>query len=358
MKAARLALLAAAQLCCVGMSSEAALAASAASAWSNLWRTPDQQGQALLDAGRPAQAAERFQDPRRRAYADLEAGRYAAAAKLLAPFSDTESQYNRGNALAKSGQLQAALAAYDAALKQAPADKDIRHNRDLVERALRQQHQPQQSSRNGRQGGQGSASRGQQPQQSPGQQGGSGSQQSNHGSQSTAGGQAGSDDSRSGANQPGNSGRQTSAQGSNSQGSNAPQATDADGSGSSKEAPGQAQSDAALAAELAREQRQRGGPGNMMQGTQGQDSERNGASQPALRGARKTTDAGNLLAGGTQTPKQKPETERQLALDQWLRQIPDSPAGLLQRKFLIEHMMRQQGDDAPQQSDASQGGGP
>lgn len=29
-------------------------------------------------------------------------------------------------------------------------------------------------------------------------------------------------------------------------------------------------------------------------------------------------------------------------LDQWLRQIPDSPAGLLRRQFLIEHMMRQQ----------------
>ena len=49
-----------------------------------------------------------------------------------------------------------------------------------------------------------------------------------------------------------------------------------------------------------------------------------------------------------QTPKQKPETERQLALDQWLRQIPDSPAGLLQRKFLIEHMVKQQGSAEPQ----------
>jgi Ca-activated chloride channel homolog len=28
-------------------------------------------------------------------------------------------------------------------------------------------------------------------------------------------------------------------------------------------------------------------------------------------------------------------------MDQWLRQIPDDPAGLLRRKFLIEHMMKQ-----------------
>ncbi len=36
-----------------------------------------------------------------------------------------------------------------------------------------------------------------------------------------------------------------------------------------------------------------------------------------------------------------------MALDQWLRQIPDSPAGLLQRKFLIEHMIRQQDGGNP-----------
>jgi Ca-activated chloride channel family protein len=54
-----------------------------------------------------------------------------------------------------------------------------------------------------------------------------------------------------------------------------------------------------------------------------------------------------LLTGGNQTPKQQPESERQMALDQWLRQIPDSPAGLLQRKFLIEHMIRQQDGGNP-----------
>jgi Ca-activated chloride channel family protein len=369
MKASRLALLAAAQLFCAGLMGEPALASNALSVWSNLWHTPDQQGQALLDAGQPAQAAERFHDPRRRAYADLQAGRYQDAAKLLAPFDDAESEYNRGNALAKSGQLRAALAAYDAALKQAPADKDIRHNRDLVERALRQQRQsPQSSSHNGKQGNQGAASSGQQSQQSSaGQQGGSGSQQAGGASQRAGGSQQGgtsqqpgasqqsgdsgsqsagesqtaSNGSQSGANQPGNSG--------------APQATDAYGSGSSKEEPGQAQRDAALAAKLAREQRQHGGPGRP---TQGQGPERNGASDLAPNGARKTPDTGSLLAGGTQAPKQKPETERQLALDQWLRQIPDSPAGLLQRKFLIEHMMRQQGSDDPQGSEDSQGTGP
>ena len=37
-----------------------------------------------------------------------------------------------------------------------------------------------------------------------------------------------------------------------------------------------------------------------------------------------------------------PQTEQQLALEQWFRQIPDDPGGLLRRKFLIEHLKKQQ----------------
>ena len=350
MRGPRLLPLAAAHLCCAGLFSHAALAANAPNAWSDLWRTPDQQGQALLDAGQPAQAAGRFHDPRRRAYAELQAGRYQEAAQALAPFNDAESEYNRGNALAESGQLQMALAAYDAALKQSPTDNDIRHNRDLVARALQRQQQSRQSSRSsggqGSQGGQGdrrsqgAGSSGKQ--QSAGQQGRSGSQQpgaagrqGNAQNSQAAGAQAGANGSQPGAYQQGNS------------------PTDPNSYASSKEGPGEARSDAAFAAAMARKQ-QRGGPGSTAQGQAGQT----GTPERAREGASKAPDNGSLLAGGTQTPRQKPESEQQLALDQWLRQIPDSPAGLLQRKFLIEHMMKQQEGDEPQESGAPQGSGP
>jgi len=337
MRTPRLLPIAAAQLCCAALVCRPAFAGMATSAWSDLWRTPDQQGQALLDAGQPAQAADRFHDPRRRAYADLQAGRYQQAAKLLAPFGDAQSEYNRGNALAKAGQLQAALAAYDAALKQAPGDKDIRHNRDLVERALRQQHQSaQSSSANGRQGSRSGSSQGQQSQS------GSGAQQSGSAGKPSAGaGQTASNSSQAGSNRPGNSSAQGAGQGTPRQ-SGDPQTSGDYGSGTPKDTPGQVQRDAALAAKLAREQRQRGAGS----GSQGQ------APAADQRGTSPTgkADSDSLLAGGTQTPKQKPESERQLALDQWLRQIPDSPAGLLQRKFLIEHMIRQQGGEDPPES--------
>ncbi len=35
-------------------------------------------------------------------------------------------------------------------------------------------------------------------------------------------------------------------------------------------------------------------------------------------------------------------SEQQIEKEQWLHSIPDDPGGLLRRKFLIEHMMRQQ----------------
>ncbi len=258
--------------------------------WSDLWRTPDQQGQAMLDAGEPAPAAARFHDPRRRAYADLQVGRYGQAAKLLAPFADAASEYNRGNALAESGQLPAALAAYDAALKLTPADADVRHNRDVVERVLRQQRQ---SPRNG-----------------PGAH-----RPGARSSRSAGGGRMAGTGSRADSGHSGSSGQQP----------NAPQATAERRGGSSKEAPGQARRDAAFAAAVAHAQRQ---------------ERANAGPEDPSKSTGRGPDTGRLVAARTM-PKQKPGSERQL--DQWLQQIPDSPAGLLQRQFLIEHTMRQQG---------------
>ena len=284
-----LALSALAPLCCAAALTSQTARAGEWWSWLDLWRTPEQQAQAMLDAGKPAQAAARFSDPRRRAYADLEAARYQQAAKLLALYTDPESEYNLGNALAESGRLPAALSAYDAALRLTPADGDIRHNRDLVELALRQQRQS---------GAKGSGSR----------------QSGGRGVQSSSGARTASSSSRAGTGEPAGSSEQP----------NAPQASQERRAGSSREAPGEARRDARFGQSVARARRQPGHAGQV-------------------------PDAGRLVAGGARTSQRKPEAERQLMLDQWLRQIPDSPAGLLQRQFLIDHMLRQQGGpaDAP-----------
>jgi Ca-activated chloride channel homolog len=102
----------------------------------------DYQGWRLLAAGEPEAAAARFADPRWRAVAHYRTGQFEQAASLLATGRDADSYYNRGNALARQGQLADALAAYDAALKLRADDADAKHNRDLVQRLLNQQSPP------------------------------------------------------------------------------------------------------------------------------------------------------------------------------------------------------------------------
>lgn len=92
-----------------------------------------------LQAGDAGGAAADFRDPRWRAAALYRAGRFDAAAGQLAGRADADSVYNRGNALARQGQLAEALAAYESALTLRPDDADVRHNRDLVRRLLDQQ---------------------------------------------------------------------------------------------------------------------------------------------------------------------------------------------------------------------------
>lgn len=250
----------------------------AATLWSSLWRNADQRAQALLQQGHASDAAKLYTDPRRKAYAQIQAGDYAAAANGLKTLDDTEAHYNRGNALAQAGDLQGALDAYDAALKQDPKHQDARHNRDLVAKELQKQKEEQKNKpqdgqsqdkpQDGKPQDQKDGSQNGQPNSKPGDP---------QGKQGDKPGDKGQSNRNAASGQP-----------------NAPQ-------------PQAAASDA--------EQARR---------------DVNAALQPNAKDA--TADAGNA------TP---PLTEKQIAQEQWLRSIPDDPGGLLRRKFLIQHLMRQ-----------------
>lgn len=109
----------------------------------DLWLRPDQQGQYLLKHKRPAEAAERFQDPQWQGVALYEAGNYAEAIKRFAQGSDAYSHYNRGNALARSGELEAAIDAYEQALEAQPDLQPALKNKALVETLMQEQAQPE-----------------------------------------------------------------------------------------------------------------------------------------------------------------------------------------------------------------------
>ena len=64
------------------------------------------------------------------------------------------------------------------------------------------------------------------------------------------------------------------------------------------------------------------------------------------RGAANSPDRGitaNKARASVDGTPQQPRSEQALALDQWLRGIPEDSGELLRRKFMIEHMMKQQG---------------
>jgi Ca-activated chloride channel family protein len=121
--------------------------------WNSLWKNENQRAQQAMQANNPKQAAELFNDPEWRAAANYRAGNFQEAAKSLDGVDGVDAHYNRGNALAKQGQFQQALQAYDEVLKRDPKNADAKFNRDLVEELLKQREQKQQN-KDGQQGDQ------------------------------------------------------------------------------------------------------------------------------------------------------------------------------------------------------------
>lgn len=111
--------------------------------WKDLWRTKDQQAQQAYHEKDYAKAAEQFENPDWKAAAHYKAGQYDKALENLKNSKSESSAYNQGNALAKAGQLEQAIKAYDKALAVNPDDADAKHNKEVVEKALEKQKQEQ-----------------------------------------------------------------------------------------------------------------------------------------------------------------------------------------------------------------------
>lgn len=116
-----------------------------ASLWDDLWFNKDQQAQRALEAGNAADAADLFEDPEWRAVAEYEAGAYAQSAARFAEQEELRNLYNLGNALARQGEFESALDAYEQVLEAEPDNEDAAYNRDLLEQMMEEQQSQQQS---------------------------------------------------------------------------------------------------------------------------------------------------------------------------------------------------------------------
>ncbi|WP_300657321.1 VWA domain-containing protein, partial [Pseudomonas sp.] len=121
---------------------------SYAFSFDDLWWRADQQGQRLLEAQRPGEAAARFQDTQWQGLALYQAGDYPAAAERFGRGDNAVAHYNRGNALARSNELEAALDAYNQALELQHDLLPAQKNKALIEQLLQQNQQEQNPQQN------------------------------------------------------------------------------------------------------------------------------------------------------------------------------------------------------------------
>jgi Ca-activated chloride channel family protein len=115
-----------------------------AGVWDDLWLTPDQQAQRMLEDGAALEAADVFENPAWRAVARYRGQDYAQSAAEFAEKGDARSLYNLGNALARQGEFESAIDAYEQVLEMDPDDIDAEYNRDLLKELMAQQEQQQQ----------------------------------------------------------------------------------------------------------------------------------------------------------------------------------------------------------------------
>ena len=100
--------------------------------WSDLWFTPDQQGQRLMQQGEYQQAAKKFTTPERIGTALFMAGDFESAAAVLGRSSSAEANYNRGNSLMMLGQYESAIEAYQDALSKRPGWQEAEQNLQIA----------------------------------------------------------------------------------------------------------------------------------------------------------------------------------------------------------------------------------
>ncbi|MFK8013978.1 MAG: VWA domain-containing protein [Gammaproteobacteria bacterium] len=254
---------------------------ASAGLWDDLWKTPDQQAREKFLTEDFDGATEQFVDPKWQSAAAYRAQDYERSAKLLegVQTQSADTFYNRGNALALAGEIDAAKNAYKAALSVEPDHEDAQYNLDLLDQLPPQEDQSEQS------------------------------QDGDEGEQSEQGDQQDQGDS----GDPGDS-QQSEAQ--------------EDGDGSSQN-PDTSEGD------------EEGDPASAQEDGEGEqtDEQRDAAGDPES-GENEESQSEQMDAQAGQSDEEK---ERDLAAEQWLRQVPDDPGGLLRRKFERQYRLRYQG---------------
>ncbi|WP_041931686.1 tetratricopeptide repeat protein [Legionella pneumophila] len=253
--------------------------------WSDLWFTPNQQAQHLMEKGQFAKAKDLFERNDWAASAAYRAGDYEQAAKLFNELKTEQGYYNQGNALAHLGKYEEAIRAYDKALAFNPNNQDALYNRKLISELLKKDKEKKKS----------------QNQQDKDQQN---QDQQNQDKQNK--------DQQNQDQQ--NQDKQNKDQ------------QNQDKQNQDKQNKNQQNQD--------QQNQDKQNKDQQNQDQQNQDKQ-NKAQQNKVQNKKNDKQEGEIQSEANQ--------EKQLAKEQWLRLIPDDPGGLMREKFLRDHLRRERG---------------
>ncbi|WP_330148351.1 vWA domain-containing protein [Shewanella oncorhynchi] len=110
-------------------------------AWDNVWKTTDQQAMQAYQSQDYANAAKQFESPQWRGSAQYKAGDYQQALKTFEQDSSAQGLYNQGNALMQLGKPDKAKERYQAALEKQADFPAAKANLELAEKLLKEQQQ-------------------------------------------------------------------------------------------------------------------------------------------------------------------------------------------------------------------------
>ena len=280
--------------------------------WKDLWLTPDQRGSQELNAGDAASAAEHFQDPSWQAVAQYRKGDFVEAEKKLEAFDNPLGNYNRGNALAKQGELEKALTAYDRTLTQKPGDEDTLYNRKLVEEALKKKQEDQKPQDNKKD-----------DKKDP-----SDSQKKPDGGQNQTPPPKDGDDKKD-KDKGKDSKEDNKEQGDSNDQNPPPKSQD-------KEKPPSGSQEPTKGSDDNHDKPPKPNSADQKDGS-GKDSPPAETPPPNQGGAPESSKSQGQADKSNATPDENQQSE-----NQWLNRIPDDPGGLLKRKFYYQYRQRQQ----------------
>ena len=107
--------------------------------WKDLWMTKDQQAAEAFASEAHTTAALLFEATDWQGAANYKAANYEAAVASFSAIDTVDGHYNRGNALALSGNYAESIAAYDIALSLELGHPDALQNKEIVEQLLEQE---------------------------------------------------------------------------------------------------------------------------------------------------------------------------------------------------------------------------